>query len=468
MMDFQTIHEGFFKKIFDLIDKSDLNQAISKKLGAKTSDNDNANKFVLKGNIAKAVSGLTLTFPFLVTEATKLDSAMMASKAIERKAVLMLQMLFAANQISDVRTAEGYLQQFHHNLDQTKVDYSDIDVDDVINLSDKIAQDGNLSESAEYKDAVSKIITSILEDNKKNTNYVLSTDINPVSINEYTVDLSLNEMRFSNKSTDTTTDKSTKTTISYDKGNSTETHVSTIEKTSDANTATQLKNAYDMLNKQVLKTDIDKANELAPSMMIVNFITEKEQGNNIITTFIIGVKSQLHYVSSKDMIDRILLKNSDKRGLLNLVRATTREISFFRDFLFAVDRAKIDAIAKAGKGSTDKAWKLLELRANRSRLNSAAGKSDDAAAITTLCITMEEASILKQDYRIDVTRPNVMLSIMRGYNLMCAIILDDITERAMFLYDDGSSQYETVSYMGLERESNYENKKVINLLAKSR
>jgi hypothetical protein len=49
---------------------------------------------------------------------------------------------------------------------------------------------------------------------------------------------------------------------------------------------------------------------------------------------------------------------------------------------------------------------------------------------------------------------------------MCAVIVDDVAERVDFLYDDGEKQFETLSFMSLEREdSNGQLKKVINVLA---
>jgi hypothetical protein len=167
------------------------------------------------------------------------------------------------------------------------------------------------------------------------------------------------------------------------------------------------------------------------------------------------------------MVNRIILKNGDKSGLFNLIRATTREISFFKDFLFAVKRAKIDAIAKSGRGSNSKIWKVLELRAHKSDLNRASGKNNtDCAAITSIIISKAEVELIKKEHRIDLMKVGTLIGIMRGYNLMCAVIVDDVAERVDFLYDDGEKQFETLSFMSLEREdSNGQLKKVINVLA---
>ena len=62
-----------------------------------------------------------------------------------------------------------------------------------------------------------------------------------------------------------------------------------------------------------------------------------------------------------------------------------------------------------------------------------------------------------------------MLAIMRGYNLMASCIIDEVKERVDFLYDDGTKNYESFSFMSLEREdSGAMYKKVINLASKGR
>ena len=58
---------------------------------------------------------------------------------------------------------------------------------------------------------------------------------------------------------------------------------------------------------------------------------------------------------------------------------------------------------------------------------------------------------------------------MRGYSFMAAVIIDEVTEKVDFLWDDGNKRFETLSFMSLEREeANGTYKKVINMLSKGR
>jgi hypothetical protein len=232
-----------------------------------------------------------------------------------------------------------------------------------------------------------------------------------------------------------------------------------------------LKDKADIISKQIVTTDIKKANEATPSLMIINFVTQADgRDNEIVNTAVIGVKCVIHYVPSSEMMNRMVLKNTDRRGLLNFIRATTGEIQFFRDFLFAIDRAKIDAVAKTSKGSNSRIWKMLEIRANRAKMNATA-RADNAAcaAITMLVLSKAEVDIIKQSYRLDLSKASTMLSVMKGYNFIGVAVIDEVNEKVDFLYDDGTKNFETISFMSLEREQGAgEYKKMINTLVKGR
>lgn len=443
--DYTTLHEGFFKDIIDLV----LSDNTFEKFWDKTqkvfkNKDTSCSKFndAISKNIASAAKGLTAVFPVIVTEATPIDQAVMISKAVERKAVAMLQMLFAANQITNARNAYDYLNKFHNNIDDS-LDWSTANIDDVINASndlDDILENSNIKNIIEIN--IKRGIEAIQEDIKMNCNYYLSENINPKSVNNYIVRSVLNDIQVIEEAS--------------------------FREDPIGKVPSNLKATYDTLNKSVLKSDIEKANEAVPSLMIINFRV-KSNSYPIINTAVIGVKAMIHYVSSEDMINKVMLKNSDKNGLFNFIRATTREISFFKDFLFAVDRAKVDALSKTGKGSSSNIWKLLELRANEAkRKKSLLSKNASCSAIATIVVTKAEVELIKKYHRIDISKAGTLKSIMRGYSIMCAAIIDDAVEKVDFLWDDGSQGFETYSFSSLEREeSSGMYKKVINMINKN-
>lgn len=485
--DYTTLHEGFFKDIVDLTFNSDPEKFWdhAKKYFEYSKDTDRS-KFnsSISRNIATAAKGLTAIFPVIVTEATPLDQAIMISKAVERKAVAMLQMLFAANQITSANNAYDYLNKFHNNIDDS-LDWSKANVDDVINATNDMENIISANENANIRNLIEinikRGIEAVQEDIKMNCNHYLSENINPNSVNNYIVRNVLNDIQVieeiagaSMKPYDTNSvpgtkkpdkTKETKKSTKLSRHNS-GTPVQRGNSASDI--MTNLKSSYDVLNKMVIKSDIEKANEAVPSLMIINFKSRYGERTTL-STAVVGVKAMIHYVSSEDMINKVMLKNSDRNGLFNFIRATTREISFFKDFLFAVDRAKVDALSKAGKGSTSSIWKLLELRANESKRRKSLLKNDaTCSAIATIVITKAEVELIKKYHRIDLSKAGTLKSIMRGYSIMCAAIIDDAIEKVDFLWDDGSQGFETYSFSSLEREeSSGMYKKVINMINKN-
>ena len=230
------------------------------------------------------------------------------------------------------------------------------------------------------------------------------------------------------------------------------------------------KNTAEVFSKQIIPTDIQKANEMIPTMMIINFVSGSDSGAPIKSQAVIGVKARLQYVSSRDMMQRLVAKNEDKNGLFKFIKATTGQISFWKDFIFAIDKAKLDSISNSGRGSSSPVWKILERRARLSKFKRWTGSINDAAAISTLVISKEEIDFIKKNDKIDFNRPTAVHNIMNGYNIMGFVIVDESLEKAQFLFDDGSNSYETTSFSHLERQGNDGGayKKVINLLTKSR
>lgn len=388
-------------------------------LGSK----NNTNSY---SSLAKATSNLVLTFPVIVDESVPLDTAKMISKSIEKKAVVMLQMLFAAISAQyNAKNAFELIQKVHNNLNTG-------DIEDYIQRMEVY---GTKEDAVLVRNAVK----AIMED-MKNINVEFSESYNkPIA-------------RF---------------IIDPNNGSAYERTYYSEANTPNKNDRMSGHNTQGKEYPNIVPGDIKKANELMPTMMIINFVTKDDSGNIVKTTpAVVGVKAKIQYVSQEDMINRLASKNSDKNGLFNFIRATTREISFFKDFLFALDKAKLDTLG-IRKGSTSSIWRILERRASKSRYNTALGKNNDAAAITSVIISRDSAEVLYKDYDLRLT-PNTTLDIMNGYNLLAFFIADDIKQRVDFIYDDYSHQYETLSYSAIEREDNGDYKKIINLLAAKR
>ena len=224
----------------------------------------------------------------------------------------------------------------------------------------------------------------------------------------------------------------------------------------------------ELFQKQLLDSDIKKCNELVPAMMIVQYVTTNPDGTSIDRQFIAGVKTRLISCSSYEIIDRIKSIEKNKANMLNLVRATTKEISFCKDFVAGIEQAKIDAKRNSKLSKNSAIWRSLQDRATKSGIKRLKkNKANDAGAITTLVISEEEVNYMKKVEGIDLNIPTVAKAVMEAYNLMGLVIVDEQVEVAKFLFD-GDRYYQEYAFNTLERESNDNSyKKVINLLSRN-
>lgn len=409
-------------------------------------------------SIAKASSDLVLVFPFMCDSTVSLETMSMTAKAIERQCVTMLRLLFSSCQIGTVDNGLEFIRQFHTNIKNP------VDLDDFMGYMD------NMVESRQVQVIGPKIYRAVQEE-VRHLYDTLPDNVNETSLSEAVVlerygNLEvMSEARNGSKLKPQRGKGSTYVTNNYynnSKGSGDSAIMNNPEKL-----AQYYKNKLDAESNRLLDSDIKKANELVPTMMTVNFVSKDDKGNNIPATFVCGVKCRLIPVDPMDIADRILVKHADKNVLLSFIRATTRETSFIKDFLFAIDKAKIDALAQSRRGSSNKMWKVLERRAIRSKWNRAFSHPNDATMITTLGISQELAEYIKKENGIDLSNPKITRPIMEGFNLMGFVIIDEAAEADKFLWDTGEGFFETISFNNLEREaSGGEYKKALNLMQK--
>ena len=230
----------------------------------------------------------------------------------------------------------------------------------------------------------------------------------------------------------------------------------------------ELQARNELFQKRLLDVDVKKANELQPSLMIVNFNTINTDGKIYgASSFIVGVKSRLISVDSMDIVERIVAKNTTKINFTNFIKATTGEIRFVKDFLLSIDQAKIDAKNASKKGMAAMMWKTLENRSIKNNWNRIKRSGNDASAITVLVISQETVNSLLKYHDFDITKIKNAKFVMDTYNLMGIIICDESIEAAKFLYA-GNDMWETQAYSYLEKEGKQatDYKKTINLLNK--
>ena len=469
-MGYNQIHETVVADIFETL--RDGIKLVGDTVNPKTAKVRNAR------SIARATSGLTLAFPVICSNTLPLETATMIAKAIERKNVALLQMAFSAYNITSDSDAISHLSKFHQNLNLGKMD-----LDSFMDAMESLSESSNIYPNE---------IAAIKEDCKRNLNFILDDSINERSLLEYSEihtmgresiiyeaprpkDLSGNPLSdddMEDMAYDNTGIGHSKEDIRwyYDQKNKEDKQkLDTIKVNNDARDkyrqATQ--NRSDQFTKQLLPSDVKKANEMQPTLMVVNFyVNEKDRDLNVAQQFVCGVKSKLYPIDSSDIINKIITKHVDSDVLLKLVKVSTREISFVKDFLLGIDDAKLDSLSKSRKGSGSTLFKALERRALKGKVRRSLRLENSAKAISTLVISSEEAEELRKYENIDVMNPRTIVPIMEKLNLLYFVVVDTIGESVNML-TDGETEYESYSFTALERESgDAAYKKAINLITK--
>ena len=396
--DINGIHETVISDLGKLFEKFDGIDIIKKTFG---SNKGNINS---TSSIAKAASNLVLTFPVLVDESVSLNTAQILTRAIEGKALVMLQLLFSAisvQSLKDDETAFDVIGKIHKNLNSD-------DIEDYIQRMETMATN-------ESYEALDHLMKTIREENIAIDTYTFNESY-PAPIDEDANGKSMNDVK-------------NRTTGGF--------------------------------IADIKDTDIKKVNNMMPSVLVVKLHNKNSQ---ITTNVAVGVKAKIQYVPQDEVIYRISSKNKDKNMLFNFIRSTTREISFLKDFLFALDKAKLDAI-KIQK-SSNSVWKILERRAVRNRVRMF-NNDGGYGGIVSLVISADTLATLNKEYDFKASISEVE-NLISQYNLLSFFVADDVNERATYLFDDASRQFTTVSYTALEKTDSKDYKKIINLLVGQR
>ncbi len=412
----------------------------------------------LGGSISKYVKDLVMTFPTMFDTSLSPSTAGMISKANERNIVTMLTLLFASMQI-DAKSGREAIQKVHNNINTQSA--SLYDIYDALTTNES----GNVVNGVRISDVLNEMVMYL----KTHTDKVYPTNsLNEKSLMNYTVmkdyygrtvvreadivtaeqrDKAAAEAELARQKTESEEDKAKREKIKFRRDE-------------------QLASLPRVMSDQ----DYRKANELAPTLLLVTFNEVDGAGNHVgKTTFAAGVKSRLVPVDSSDIIDRLAEKKKTALSFTNFIRATTGEISFVKDFLFCVSQAKIRAKNDAKKGPIARMWRVLDSRQVKGKYNKLKKSGNDASAITTLVINQETANMLKKEYNYNIEDFKVAKYIMEEYNLLGIIICDESIEVAKILYH-GNDGYEQVPYSFLNRENNDAKayKDMINLFNQTR
>ncbi len=471
-------------------------------------DGTEIGKFISKKNpsiksITRANKDLTMTFPVMVSNTVDPVSAQLVARALERKFVTLTQMLLSAISITSSKDAIDHLKNIHANLDLS----SFFDVDDYLAVSEE-ATAMHIFDA----DTVKAVYEAFKQERlrAKPINHLITRTQTPVRPmkeefgEEYPDSLLdfLGRGKMAKDLADGKYDfkpyaqgKSVIQKATYAQHKAEHERDDALQQAADnderarrivqagSRRYNRMRQSRDNLQTRVnaltdVRTsgisylakdqDYKKSNELQPTLLQIQFISTNENNDPIKVDAYVGIKSKIYCVDSADIANHIVSKRSYNFSLYNLIKATSGEIEFWRDFVFAIKKAKIDAVSNTNRGSSSKLWKVLERRALASKINRFMSLRNDATAITTLVVSAYDVEMLRKMEDIDISNSRVARKLMDDYNLVGIVIVDDSTESAKFIFDTGDDEYEPYTFKTLKRDDKMDYKQMIQLLAGGR
>ena len=506
----EYITEGTLSDIFDFVKTvgGGLAGATKKNIGARK-----AGTALNTSSISRATRDLTMSYPVLCSDTVSPETASLITKTVERNVVSMLQMLIGSYHIK-ANSGIDAVKMIHTNLDNT---FRAEDLIDATLGSVDTAREYGFIEAADFSNPCVKApinYARILENCRQEfmntcnikypesnfsetavSDYIVSTTYNNTTVlkevntfNYGAFDQDLQRRMKELSDIEKQQFEQYKTSMNFAKGKKNDdlaafkaymdwknkkddnAHRDAREKIEDEKDL--IRSRRELFTRQLIDSDVKKANEVQPTLMVFPFYYEDGSSEGKYQEFIAGVKTRLVPCSSEEIIDQVSRFNKDGVNLMNLVKATTKETSLAKEFIGGIEQAKIDAKRNSSKLSkTSPIWRSLQARSSQSgikRLLRFKNSKNAAAAITTLVITQQEADYIAENYNVDITNPVIAREFMEKYNLLCLIIIDEQTEIAKFLYD-GESYFTNYSFTVLDKENNgNDTRKLISLLNKTR
>lgn len=210
---------------------------------------------------------------------------------------------------------------------------------------------------------------------------------------------------------------------------------------------------------KLVNNDIKKANELIPTLLNVNTYFRNKNGELQAINYLIGIKCVMHSISSDSMVKNLAQVSKNGKGFFNLMKATTGETSFIKDFVFALDR--IEDEIKSSKND-NKWWFTLKNKKRKGLINSKI-KGQNLPPNASLIVSMDTIEKVRIDYGIDLTKIGNIKKVVSDLCLLGFVIVDASVE-IVYVYFDSRAQIEQYSFSAMERENSNAKREIANIV----
>lgn len=196
--------------------------------------------------------------------------------------------------------------------------------------------------------------------------------------------------------------------------------------------------------------DMKKANDAIPmfAKATISFVID-DTGEVMNRDILIGIKAYLHLAPAAELVTDIYNCIINKRKFLRFVKFITGEERSLSDLLFGINELKTDALSNKSESGR---WRSAFRSRRRWSKISIPKLMKEYTPNGTLVITMNEVNYLKDQYGIDIMRPDHVKMLMDADFLLGFVVIDQSNEMVYVTYDGHGYGFQQYTYAMLERE----------------
>jgi hypothetical protein len=222
---------------------------------------------------------------------------------------------------------------------------------------------------------------------------------------------------------------------------------------------TQLKNKKEIDKRGVVMDNkkITKLNDNEPTIMEVDVVYGNE-GSMKTTTILLAVKCTIHVYNSEDFCKEIANTLYTERAGFRAIQLFTGEISFWSDFLFAVDKIKPYYVNERSSAASMFA-RLTQTARTGKRLNINNKTQSTFIPTTTIVLTLDEVENIKRICQENIMSSDIALKFINITGIMNLLVVEEATG-VLYRFDHSTKQFDKTSIPMEDQE----NKKSDNLI----
>lgn len=429
--------------------------------------------FANRRSIADSATDGIAEFPVVVDSTIPLDDAVTIARALERKFASFMLITLTMNPYlqtdgTTVPSAAEYVKKYHQNMRDIKPRIG-LDLDTALSLEgfDQIVDKYDLDYSAVAEGAVimahkiyENVDSRVANKQHCRYNFTIESVTNPMVLNKVGTKYPVSEAKG--------------TSSNKKSGNAPRTHqrqpINININKDPSNIVIQNKSSLKptFADRRQLNHSVDaefrKANDIVPTMLHLRVYPVDPKTNEQVKDaidFVLGIKAILHPVDPMKLVDTLAAGIDGNNTFLDFIKWTTGETRFFKDFLFAIDKQKHDAVAM---GDEAKKWMIAsKRRGNVSRALSRFSKNA-LYPIVSLVITTDSLEILKENYGYDLDKmPALINSLFKTYFLLGFVKINTASQRVDIMIDSVDN-VETVTLSTLSKEGSLDDRKFKDMM----